>query len=113
MFTVWIESEFGLVCFDSIECLRSVFGPLRFFRFAVHLLKLCSDLQRRPILGLWDVEPHIQPTAETEKQKYEETKVVQMLLERKEDICVSASDAFDLISLSMCLLACSYYAKFV
>lgn len=36
-----------------------------------------------------------------------------MLLERKEDICVCVSDAFDLISLSMCLLACSYYAKFV
>lgn len=53
--------------------------------FWVHLLKLCSDLQRRLILDLRDVELDEQPAADAEKQKYEEAEGVQMLLQRKED----------------------------
>lgn len=53
--------------------------------FCVHLLKLCSNLQRRLILDLRDVELDEQPAADAEKQKYEEAEGVQMLLQRKED----------------------------
>lgn len=53
----------------------------------MHHLKRSSNLQRCPILGLRDIEPHKQATAGTEKQKYEETKAMQMLLEKKEDMC--------------------------
>lgn len=66
--------------FDLVWSL--VFG---FCVFCVHLLKLCSDLQRRLILDLRDVELDEQPTAHAEKQKYEEAEGVQMLLQRKED----------------------------
>lgn len=67
----------------------------------MHLLKLCSNLQRRPILGLGDVEPHIQAAAGAEEQEYKKTKVIQILLERKHvggHVYVSVSDAFYLIS---------------
>ena len=49
----------------------------------MHLLKLCSDLQRCQILGLRDVEPHVERTDDAEKQEDEKAKVIQILLERK------------------------------
>lgn len=81
-------SEPGLLYFDYTERRRRV-RFLGLVRFAVHLLELCSDLQRRPVLGLWDVESHVEPTADTETQKDEETEAVQMLLEAKENIYAS------------------------
>lgn len=80
-------SEFGLMCFDPVYVL-----VFRSFVFCVHLLKLCSDLQRCLILDLWDVELDKQHTAHAEKQKYEEAEGMEMLLQRKED-SLSQSDA--------------------
>lgn len=78
----------------------------------MHPLKLCSNLQHSPILGLRDVEPHKEPTAGAEKQEYEKTKMIQMLLERKHfggHLYVSVSDAFNLISTEQSLL-CVYWS---
>lgn len=58
----------------------------------MHPLKLCSDLQHCLILDLRNVELDEQPTADAEKQKYEEAEGMQMLLQRKED-SLSKSDA--------------------
>lgn len=57
------------MCIDPIQCLLIVFLPLWLLSFAMHPIILCSNLQHRPIPGLWDVEPHEEPTAGAEKQK--------------------------------------------
>lgn len=80
-------SELGLVWLPHV-CFH-VFG---FLLFCVHLLKLCSDLQSCSILDLRDVELEKEPTADAEKEKYEEAEAVQMFLRRKED-SQSQSDA--------------------
>lgn len=79
-------SELGLVWLPHGCC--HGFG----FLFCVHLLKLCSDLQSCSILDLRDVELEKEPTADAEKEEYEETEAVQMFLRRKED-SQSQSDA--------------------
>lgn len=75
------------------------FGPVRalvfgFSVFRVHLLKLCGDLQRCLVLDLRDVELDEEPTADAEKQEYEEAEGMQMLLQRKE-ASLSQSGASD------------------
>ena len=68
---------------DFVDFLLRVYFTLWFSWFGVHLSKLCSDLQRCPILGLGDIEPHIQPTDDAEAQEYQKTKVIQFLLGMK------------------------------
>lgn len=81
------KSKLRLIDFDSTEFPFCVLIPTQSFAFAVHLLELFVDLQRRPILGLRDVEPHKQSAAGTEEQKDEETEALKMLLgDRKEEI---------------------------
>lgn len=46
----------------------------------MHLVKLSADLQRCPVLGLWNVEPHKQTAAHAEEEEYEEAEALQMLL---------------------------------
>lgn len=65
---------------DFTEFPVCVLIPTQSFAFAVHLRKLFGDLQRRPIPGLRDVEPHKQSAASTEQQKDEETEALKMLL---------------------------------
>ena len=65
----------------------------------MHPLKLHSNLQRCSILGLRDAEPHIKPTGGAEDQEYEEAKVIQILLGRKDFegcLFVIERDAFKL-----------------
>lgn len=46
----------------------------------MHPVKLSADLQRGPVLGLGDVEPHKQAAAQAEEDEYEEAEALQMLL---------------------------------
>lgn len=68
------SSKFCLVLCHCISVF-SVQGVL-----AVHLVKLSADLQRCPVLGLWNVEPYKQAAAHAEEEEYEEAEALQMLL---------------------------------
>lgn len=98
----WLNPALQL-CLRSVDTVNSEFGFIEFWwlfgfllgfpRFAVNLIKFSSDLQHRAILGLGDVEPHIEPAAEAEDQENEEAEVFQILLRRRQ--WVSWSDAFN------------------
>lgn len=48
----------------------------------MHPVKLSANFQGCPVPGLWDIKPHKQAAAHTEKEEYKEAETPQMLLLR-------------------------------